>query len=177
MARPERFRDIEADRIVAAYERAKRANPKLSQGEFMQAARPGQYKSRESAGRYFRLLREGKRSGKHVWYEATGERVYSEERKRWERVDRGAEPEIFQLIVTDKAGNKRSFNIGGAGGRSAFDVAAMQAKLEQRPDLIDKKAREWASRYDIQLSDLQTDQYEIRHVRQAKAYVAEWFKI
>lgn len=163
--RSAQFRDVDAEHIVRAYDRAKAHDPKLTQAEFMMKARPGAYRNRESAARYFRLLRDGGRSGKNIYAEATGERVYSEERHRWERRHEAAQRDLFQVFVKDAQGNYRSFNVEAAHGRSAFDNALLMRRIRERPQLLGAKAREWANRYNLKLSDLLVDDFEVRHVK------------
>lgn len=159
------FRDLSAQEIIARYEYAKSRDPKMTQGRFFRSGTGDRFKSDESAARYFRLLKEGKRSGNVLWNESTGRIVTRKGRRVF--VSPPSNRNNYQVLVRDANGNVRSFNIGAIGGRSSFDIAILDDEVRRRKDVLQAKAKEWAQRYGIKENDINVEDFEIRKTRRA----------
>lgn len=159
------FRDLSAQEIIARYEYAKSRDPKLTQGKFFRAGTGDRFKNEESAARYFRLLKEGKRSGNVLWSESTGRIVTRKGRRVYTTPP--VNPNNYQVMVRDRQGNVRSFNIGAIGGRSSFDIVVLDDEVRRRKDVLQAKAKEWAQRYGIKENDINIEDFEIRKTRRA----------
>lgn len=124
-------------RILAAYERAKRENPSMTQADFMLAGAPGSQQSglagrfhnRESAARYFRKIRSGERTGGAMYREG--------------EVKQG----MFQLRA--KFGDKHvSQNILVANAPSSFDTYAVEQEIKRnRREDVEKIVAYFRARY------------------------------
>lgn len=151
--------------IAAAYQRARDADPSLTQGRYAvrayptiserySRARTAEEKRRVelSGARYHRLVLSGKRSG----------RVNIE---RGAVTRTGGSEDLFQVFVP-VSGQKEwvSFDLTAVGARSTFDIPSIEARIRAHPELLARKASQFARRYDVQLSDLQTGRFEVRRV-------------
>lgn len=157
-------RDVD---IAAAYQRAKLADPSLTQGEYAVRAYPTiseRYEKarrradakemrriEQSGARYHRLVLKGQRTG-HV----------NIERGAANRT--GGQVDLFQVFVPYGDDKYASFDLTAVGARSSFDIPTIEARLRANPELLGKKARQWARRYDISMNDLQTSDFSVRHV-------------
>lgn len=110
--------------ILAAYERAKRANPRLTQAQFIMEGSPkGHFKSEEAASRYFRKIRSGERTGGNLYRESVEQTRQGQYQVR-----------VKVAGVGDKRGRDGdwvSINLATAGARSSFDIPAIQDTLRQ----------------------------------------------
>lgn len=160
--------DANAQRIASAYLRAKAANPKLTQKEFARKAMPTVAKRwrdaktpaekrriEESGARYLRLVLEGKRTGR-----VNVERAVPKKR--------GASRTLFQIIVRDKHGNARSFNITSEGSYSALDIPYIEQQLRESPEILDARRREWAYRYADDFADFDIDDVSVEKIATSK---------
>lgn len=158
--------ELSADRVARAYYQAKIANPKMTQGEFARKAMPtiqrryDEAKSpaekrriEESGSRYLRLVLEGKRTG----------RVNVEQAGRY-RAGRG--DDLYQVLVTDTKGIKRSFNLVGINTGSQLDVPLVEAALRGNPRAIENRIYAWRERYDIEIELEDIADFEVRRVLQ-----------
>jgi hypothetical protein len=155
-------RDVD---IAAAYQRAKTTDPTLTQGRYAVRAYPTiserYHKARTpeerrrvelSGARYHRLVLEGKRTG----------RVNIE---RGAVTRTGGQEDLFQVFVP-VSGQKEwvSFDLAAVGARSTFDIPSIEARIRSHPEMLDRKASQFARRYDVQRSDLHTGLFEVRRV-------------
>lgn len=153
-------RDPDAERITAAYHRAKAANPKLTQRQFAEKVLPklsGKKRKPASGERYLRFLLKGERSG-------------SELMARAEETLPGGQADAFQVIVPDAEGNERSFDLTAIGGRSTLDIPLIEQQLRDDPSILAAKRDEWARRYALKGTDLRIDQFRVRRVRRHRKY-------
>jgi hypothetical protein len=161
--------DPDAQRIAAAYYRAKAANPKLTQGEFARKSFPtiseryGEAKSRtkqksieNSGARYLRLVLEGKRTG----------RVNV---KRSMATRPGGQNDLFQVFVP-VGGDWKSFDLTAIGARSTFDIPLIEAQLRADPSALLTKRDAWAQRYAIRPNKIDTDAFEVRRVQRHRRH-------
>lgn len=111
----------------------------------------GRFKTEKDAARYFRMIRDGERSGDDLWAEAA--QHYG-----------GGRSDIFQVEMPDAHGNWRSFNLSAVNARSKFDIPTIEAQLRNDPDLLDRKVREWERRYDIKAGDLDSSRFRVRRI-------------
>lgn len=140
------------DAILSRWRAAKKADPKLTRGEFMMKGSPGKYKNKESAAAYLRVLESGKRSGSVLW-----------ERSR--QTLPGGVGDLYQVAMPDKHGRMRSFDLEVEGGRSSFDAPLIEHRLRADGRALAQKRQEWARRYDIDLADIDTDEIIVRKVK------------
>lgn len=153
-------RDPDAERITAAYHRAKAANPKLTQRQFAEKALPklsGKKRKPSSGERYLRFLLKGERSG-------------SELMERAEETLPGGRRDAFQVIVPDAEGNERSFDLTVEGGRSTLDIPLIEQQLRDDPSILAAKRDEWARRYALKGTDLRIDKFTVRRVRRHRKH-------
>lgn len=151
--------------IAAAYARAKRNDPTLTQGEYATKAYPTiaeryrrartdeeRRKIELSGARYHRLVLQGKRSGR-----------VNIERGAISRT--GGSTDLFQVFIP-VSGQKEwvSFDLAGVGARSTFDIPSIEAQIRAHPELLERKAQQFARRYDIQRSDLNVTGFQVRRV-------------
>jgi hypothetical protein len=151
--------------IAAAYQRAKRNDPTITQGQYAVRAYPTiseRYRHATtdaerrrielSGARYHRLVLAGQRSG----------RVNIE---RGAAVRTGGSVDLFQVFIP-VSGQKEwvSFDLTGIGAKSTFDIPSIEAQLRNNPDILARKAAQFARRYDLQRSDLHAEAFEIRRV-------------
>jgi hypothetical protein len=164
MARRRNLTDPDAQRIQAAYDRAKIANPKLTQGEFARKTFPtiseryGEAKSRgeqrdieKSGARYLRLVLEGKRTGRVNVRRATFTRP-------------GGQNDLFQVFVPIAGGGWKSFDLGAVGARSTFDIPLIEEQLRRDASGLEAKQREWSQRYALTGNDIRIEGFEVRRV-------------
>ncbi len=164
MAKLRRVTDPDAQRIAAAYDAAKRANPRLTQGEFARktfptiterygaaTSRREQRKIEKSGARYLRLVLEGKRTGRVNVRRGTITRP-------------GGQVDLFQVFVPIAGGGWKSFDLGAVGARSTFDIPLIEEQLRRDPSGLEAKRRAWAERYALRDADIGTDSFEVRRV-------------
>jgi len=137
--------------ILTRWRAAKKADPSLTRGEFMMKGSPGHYKNKNSAAAYLRVLESGKRSGSVLWAQST-------------RTEAGASASDYQVMVKDRSGNARSFDLTVVGGGSTFDVPVVETRLKADRKALVKKQRAWARRYAIDKNDLFIDDITVRRV-------------
>lgn len=152
-------RDDEARlRILAAYDRAKRANPKMTQAQFMRAGAPGsqteglvgKFNNDESAARYFRKIKSGERTGGAMYREG--------------KVHQG----LFQLRAKF-AGQYISQNILVAGAPSSFDAYAIEEDIKQnRRANVEKMVARFRQRYGKDDAELDLASLSVRTIRHQK---------
>lgn len=156
--------DASALQVETAYRRAKAANPKLTQGEFARKALPTvstryddaksdaeRRKIEQSGARYLRLVMEGKRTG----------RVNVEQAGRFRP---GSSRDLYQVMVTDSKGVKRSFNLIGINTRSQLDLPLVEAKLRDDMRAIEERIAAWRDRYNIELELDDIADWDVRRV-------------
>lgn len=164
MAKPGRITDPDAQKIAAAYYRAKLANPKLTQGEFARKtfptiterhsaakSRAEQRKIEQSGARYLRLVLEGKRTGRI--------NVQRGELKR-----PGGQVDLYQVFVPIAGGGWKSFDLGAIGGRSTFDIPLIEVRLREDMSALDAKRQQWAQRYALRGNEINIEDFEVRRV-------------
>lgn len=144
--------DQNAQRVQAAYLRAKEIKPSLTQREFARKALPtiaARYEAakndaerkrvEESGARYLRLIFEGKRTGRVNVQKA------EHPAKR-----RSAVVDFWQAIITDKLGNTRSISLGMPGLYTQLDVIYAETRLMNTPEglmILEARRSLWAQRY------------------------------
>lgn len=155
-------RDVD---IAAAYQRAKRNDPTLTQGQYATRAYPTiseRYRHARSdaerrrielsGARYHRLVLQGKRSG----------RVNIE---RGAATRTGGSTDLFQVFIPIRGKQEWvSFDLVAVHARSTFDIPSIEAQIRAHPELLERKAGQFARRYDIARSDLDTAAVQIHHV-------------
>lgn len=151
--------------IAAAYQRAKRNDPTITQGQYAVRAYPTiseRYRHARSdaerrrielsGARYHRLVLQGKRSG----------RVNIE---RGAIMRTGGSSDLFQVFIPVQGQREWvSFDLAGVGARSTFDIPSIEAQIRAHPELLDRKAAQFARRYDINRSDLNVAGFQVRRV-------------
>jgi hypothetical protein len=151
-------------RILEAYERAKSANPAMTQGEFMLAGAPGsrvknlsgKFRSKDTAARYFRKIKTGERTGGEMYRQGTQEYP-------------GRNIGLFQFRVQTAEGQFISQNIEVAGGSSTFDVAAVEYELKaNRRERIEAMVAHYRLRYGQEETEIDIDSLEARPIRHAR---------
>lgn len=153
--------------IESAYQRAKAANPRLTRGEYYRKASPtfsaryDEAKSpaerkriEQSAARYERLIRQGKRTGR-----VTVEKAYE--------YTTGYGQDQYQVIVFDAYGNAHSFNIRAVGGRSTLDIPLLEQRIRENPEILGRKYAEFAARYHV--ADIDIANAVVRRVQKMRA--------
>lgn len=175
-------RDDEARlRILEAYERAKAADPTLTQGEFMMRGAPGSslvrrdkngnpiirngktipaaghFKSEASAARYFRKIKTGERTG------AAMERAGRAPRGNYQ----------FRVRVDDRY---ISQNVIATGMSSTFDTAFVEAELKgpRRRD-VEKIVARYRARYGKEEAAFDPNTMDVRPIRRAR--VTRYFRL
>jgi hypothetical protein len=152
--KPEPLDPRSREKILAAYDRAKMHNPKLSSGDFMWEVPTmrERFKSKESAGAYLRVLKQGRRTGGVLYREAS------------QPGQRG----MYQVIFTTPDGKKAySQDLTVAGGESEFDIAAIETELKQPTAqrhlgaVIDK----WRAKYGFSQNAMRASRFRVRQVR------------
>lgn len=154
-------------RILEAYERAKRADPSMTQGRFMMAGAPGsrlsadeqkrlkapgRFKNKDSAARYLRKILTGERSGAKMYDYGTEEKP-------------GRGVGLFQFKIRTAEGKYISQNIDVSGGRSTFDNAAIEYELKRnRRDRIEAMVAHYRDRYGQEEAELDIDSLEVRPI-------------
>lgn len=148
-------------RIMEAYERAKTADPSLTQGQFMRhgapgyelEGAPGKFKNDDSAARYFRKIRSGERSGAAMYESGRGK----------------GETGNYQLRARLFDGRIISQNIAVAGGTSSFDVPAIEHQLKtQRAEQVEAMILHYQSRYGMESTEVDMESVDVRLIQTQK---------
>ncbi len=148
-------------RILEAYERAKRVDPSITQGAFMRAGAPGsrveglvgKFRSDDSASRYFRKIRSGERTGGSMYRQGTEEGP-------------GRNVGLFQLRTRIGKDKYITQNITVAGGRSTFDIAAVEAEIRKSHKAeVERIIRAYRDKYGIEQEEIDLDAIEARTIR------------
>ena len=146
------------DAILSRWRAAKKADPKLTRADFMMKGSPGKYKNRESAAAYLRVLESGKRSGSQLW-------------ARSRETPPGGQADLYQVSVPRGRGRApASFDLEVVHGGSSFDVPLVETRLKEDRQALLSKQRAWATRYDIDLGDIDIDDISVRRVRRHKKH-------
>lgn len=145
------------DEIIERWRAAKQADPKLTKADFMMKGSPGKYKNRESAAAYLRVLLSGKRTGSRLWEQSS-------------QTPPGGQRDLYQVAVKDKSGNMRSFDLEVVGGSSTFDVPLVEHRLKEDRKALKQKRDAWARRYDIDTSELDIENINVRRIRRARKH-------
>lgn len=152
--------------ILLAYERARKADPSITQGQFMRAGAPGSrmkglpgnFKSDDSAARYFRKIRSGERTGGAMY-------------KAGSQHGPGRNVGLFQLHA--KIGPDRfiSRNLSVGNGSSTFDIPAIESEIRKnhRTEVAAIVAL-YRSRYGVEGEDFDMDEIEVKAVRHQRKY-------
>lgn len=153
---PPRDRRKEAEkarlRYLEAYERAKAADPSITQGEFMRRGTHdlpiGKFKNDESAARYHRKIVKGERTGAAMVRAGT---------------PKGAMRGSFQFRIRTTEGKFISQNISVEGGYSSFDVAAIEYELKRnRRDRVEAIVAYYRTAYGQEEQEIDLDSLEVR---------------
>lgn len=154
-------------RIIEAYERAKRANPAMTQAEFMRRGAPGsgmtreqqeklkapgRFKNDDSAARYLRKILTGERTGGAMYRYGTEEKP-------------GRGIGLFQFKIRTAEGKYISQNIDVAGGRSTFDIAAIEHELKRnRRERVEAMVAHYRERYGQEEAEIDIESLEVRPI-------------
>lgn len=151
--RPGSYRDDKSRmRYLLAYERAKVADPSITQGQFLRRGTHdlpvGKFRNDESAARYHRKIVSGERTGGAMVRAGT---------------PKGAVRGHFQFRIRTAAGHFVSQNIEVAGGYSSFDTAAIEYELKRnRRDRIEAMVAHFRARYGQEETEIDLDSLEVR---------------
>lgn len=147
-------------RILEAYARAKEANPKLTQGQFMMAGAPGarvkkapgEFKNEGTAARYFRKIKTGERTGGAMYRAGTQEKP-------------GRNIGLYQFKIRTSEGKYISQNLVVAGASSTFDNARVEYELKQnRRERVEAMVAHFRERYGQEEAEIDMDSLEARPV-------------
>lgn len=171
--------DENAQRVQAAYLRAKVAKPGLTQREFARKALPtiaARYDAatsdaerrriEESGARYLRLIMEGKRTG----------RVNVQRADHPAKVRRGSLRATWQALIQDKHGNTRSVSMTMPGLESQLDIIYAEARLMDTPEgraMLEARRALWRQRYDDAFGDFDDNDVSIRKIERSDV-ATEW---
>jgi len=159
--------DVARQRIKEAYERAKRADPSMTQARFMRAGAPGsrmsaeqqeklkapgRFRNDDSAARYLRKIMSGERTGGAMYRYGTEEKP-------------GRGVGLFQFKIRTAEGKYISQNIDVAGGRSTFDIAAIEHELKRNHrDRVEAMVAHFRERYGQEEAEIDIESLEVRPI-------------
>lgn len=154
-------------RIIEAWQRAKRADPSMTQGRFMMAGAPGsrlsadeqkrlrapgRFKSKDSAARYLRKILTGERTGARMYDYGTEEKP-------------GRGVGLFQFKIRTAEGKYISQNITATNARSTFDNAAIEYELKRnRRDKVEAMVAHFRERYGQEEAEIDIESLEVRPI-------------
>jgi len=164
-------------RILEAYAKAKRADPRLTQGQFMMHGAPGsnfddaktgRFANEKSAARYFRKVKSGQRTGGAMYRESAAKSkagLFQAKLKLREQVD-GHDQYVSQNIMV-------------AGGRTTFDLVAAETEF-RKPENFKKfqaQLRKYKDKYAVAAMDFDPSSLELRPIRRQHAPIRLRFSI
>lgn len=137
---------------VAAWNRAKKANPSLTQAEFVNEGRSRAGLNRlapDSASRYHRKIIAGERTGSEIWKRAT------------EPMEKG----LYQVQWRDPtSGRYFSVNLSVANATSTFDIVSIENELREKPKVVADIITRFQSKYWMEAADIRSMRFSIRQV-------------
>lgn len=144
-------------RILESYERAKKVDPTITQGQFMRSGAPGsrveglvgRFRSDDSAARYFRKIRSGERTGGAMYEQGRAKGTLGS----------------FQFRI--KLGRERYItqNVAIAGTSSTFDIAAVEYEMKHRNRAsVEKLIATYRAKYGMEQHEIDMDSLEVRQI-------------
>jgi hypothetical protein len=148
--------DAARQKIVDAYAKAKRTDPKLTQATFMRRAleESGQ-KVPKDPGRYLRKIVSGERTGGKMYGKAQA----------------GPEKGLYQAAwsTPDKA-TWFSMNLSVGHAESTFDIPAIEATLRQKHlARMERMVRAKQKDYGLEADEIDATDFHVRLIRKQKA--------
>lgn len=149
--------------MVERYRAAKRANPKMTQGDFAVMTHPtisARYHAASSASEKRRIKESGAR---YIRLELAGERS-GRTNVQMGRIGHGGRYQVFTPVGDEW----KSFNLlTGSKFRSTFDIPELTIRL-QRGQVLKEKQAEFARRYKIRRNEIDIDNIEVRRIQRYK---------